>query len=124
MAREVVLLGEQHRHAIEALVAELDDAAATRADEMLMVRLVSRGLEALEAFAEVALDHEARAHHDVERAIDGGGAYGGAARPELLFDLVRRHVAIAAQHHFGHRLPLGGHGQIVVAKVREKGLYR
>jgi hypothetical protein len=32
-------------------------------------------------------------------------------------------VSLAAQHDLRDRLPLCGDGQIVIAKIREKGLY-
>lgn len=120
LPREVVLLGEQHRHPIESLIAELDHPPADGADQMLMVWLVACRLEATEALAEIALDDEPGSHHDIESAIDRRGADRGAARPELTLDLLGGHVSLAAEHDFGNRLPLRGNGQIVIAQVSEE----
>ena len=120
---ELLLLGDEHRHPLEALVAELDDAATLRADQVLVVRLVAGRLEPPEALAEVALDDQARPHHDVERPVDRRGADRRASRPQLLLDVVGGDVALAAQHDLGDRLPLRGDGQIVIAKIGEKSLY-
>lgn len=120
---EVVLLGEKHRHPIQTLIAEFNDAAAHGADQVLVVRLVARRLEAAESLAEVALDDESGAHHYVERAIDRCGSDRGTARPELALDLVGRDVAVAAQDDLGNGLPLRRHGQVMVAQVGEKRLY-
>jgi len=118
-----MLLRDQHRRAVEPLVAKLDDATADGADEMLVVRLVACRLEPAKALAEVALDHEPRSHHDIECAVNRRGADGRATRPQLALDLVGGDVPVTAQDDLGNRLPLRGDGQVMIAQVREKGFY-
>jgi hypothetical protein len=114
---EAVRVGDEHRHALEALVAELDHAAADVADEVLVVRLVARGLVAAEALAEVARDHEPAAHQHLERAVDGGRADRRAAHRELALDVLRREVPLGAEHDLGDGHALRGHGEVVIAQV-------
>ena len=123
LAGEVVLLGQEHRHPLQTLIAKLDHSAAHGADEVLVVRLIARRLEPTKSFAEVALDDESGAEHHIERTIDRRGRHRRTASPQLSFDLVGRHVPVATQDDFGDGLPLRRHGEIVVAQVGEKRLY-
>src|SRR5215208_5990072 len=116
-ACEAVGLGDEHRHALEALVAELYHAAADVADEVVVVRRVARGFVALEALAEVARDDEAAAHKHLERAVHRGRADRGAAHRELALDVLGGEVALGAEHDLGDGHALRGHREVVIAQV-------
>src|SRR5688572_9817959 len=100
---EAVPLGDDGRHPLEALVAELGDGAAHRAEEVLVLRRAARGLVAAEPLAEVALDDQAAPHEDLHRAVDRRRPGGRAALGERAHDVVDREVAVGVEDDLGDR---------------------
>lgn len=71
---EAVLIGQHREHALQSVIGEFNDPAATFADQMLVVCLGQHWLISLEALAEFVGAHQAALHQKVERAVYRGGA--------------------------------------------------
>ena len=100
-----MLGGEAGEPPVEVAVAELDDAVARAADEMVMMSL------AAEAVADLAGMVHQRVHDFVlaeegERAVDGRESDGIAARREPPVDLLRGRVVGLRGQGVEHREPL------------------
>ena len=74
-------------------------------------------LIALEALSEVVLLHQPALHQEIQGAVDGGLPDSFARLAEAPLDVVHREVLVGAEDGVGHRLPLRGDGEPLLAQV-------
>jgi hypothetical protein len=104
-------------HSIDRLRHELDDLAAARADQVLMMRARGTRLVALEARVEVMLSNEPRLAHEIERAIYGRFPYRTASCAKPRQDLFRGDVMVSSEQHLGNSHPLRSHRMTAATEV-------
>ena len=115
-----VCFGKDSGHAFQAFVAKLCNFAAHGAQQMFVVRNVARGLEALEAFAKIALDYEAAAYEHFKCAIHRGRTCTGAQRRQFVLHFFGGDMFAGAQYDVGDGETLRGHWKIVLAEIFAK----
>jgi len=97
---------------------DLGHPTALHADEVIMVGLAREAvLVALEPLAKVVLLDEPASHQKVQGAVNGGLSDPLSGIAEKGFQIVHREVGIGGKDGVGHRFPLGGHGEPLLAEV-------
>src|SRR6266849_299094 len=105
---EAVVFGDGLLQLLDALVFELDDAAAGSADEMVVVMAIEGRLIARLPALEMAGAGQARVGENLHRAIDGGRADGGVALLGLLQKLIDRKMPGLGEEDVDDDVPLPG----------------
>jgi zinc transport system substrate-binding protein len=108
---------------LERRVLERLDLAAVVADEVVMMAVVVRRLEARHPVAEVDALHEAELVHPLERPVHAGDADARAAGPQGVVDLLRRQAAVLLAEVLDHEAARaaassGGIAESVECRVR------
>src|SRR5579883_1221083 len=89
---EVVQLGDRLLRLLDLLVVELDDPAAPRADEVVVVHVAERALVELVAPLEVHGLEEVRLDEESERPVDGRLRGRAVLALQVVEELLRREV--------------------------------
>src|SRR5688572_18286558 len=70
--RELLLLANRQLQALQFLIVELDDAAASRAAQMILMRVSGDVLVVKVVLVEVDASLHSALHQQLQRAVDGG----------------------------------------------------
>lgn len=96
---------------------ELDDLAAARADEMLVVRPGGARLVPFEPFSEIVLSDETGFAQQLERAIHRGLPHRPPPFPQPRQDLLGGNVVVGAEEDLGDAQTLGSHRMVMRSEI-------
>ena len=106
---------------VEALVLDVDDAAAIEADEVMV--LVDFGVEAGGGARVAGFGHEAEGDEGAEDAVDGHAGDLGKVVPDSAVKLLGRGMVGAVEDGFEDSLALGGNGKAAFAVSGEEAVH-
>lgn len=107
-------------HGEDAGTDELDHPAATPADQMVVPLAGVDVLVEVAVAAQAIAPHQAAGDEQIEIAVDGGARDLHSPFLQCHEELLGVQVAVAAEHLFQQRPPLGGHPQALLAEKIEK----
>ena len=105
---EAPRLGDLRQQHFDIGAEKLGRPVAGLADQMEMPGMAIRVLEPEAAFAEVDLSGDARVHHPLERAVDGGPADALVFLAHQVDEIVGAQMTFLAQEDADHEVALAG----------------